>query len=228
MDLTKSEIRKAIIELEDNEEWNEELFAADNSFPFLSKEARKNYSEYLNRKYYVEVKEEGEWFQLSVKKGNETKELILSTDNLSLKAHKYDCHRMQIENFSYKSGNLPELPKGTPKLSYSGEETQIENENYILCNNNSTGYVSLCKKISKDDWEVLFDFEYECVDKDEFLEITNIDNENKDDEEVVECFEIVLEMFKVLHKYVEEEDSDNALKSFERIIPAKIKELKSK
>lgn len=45
MDLTKEEIRKAIIELEDNEEWDEDLFAADNSFPFLSKEARKNYSE---------------------------------------------------------------------------------------------------------------------------------------------------------------------------------------
>jgi hypothetical protein len=120
MDLTKEEIRKAIIELEDNEEWDENLFAEENSFPFLSKEARKNYSEYLGRKYYVEVKEEGKWFQLSIKKGNETKELILSTDNLSLKAHKYDCHRMWIENFSYKSGNLPELPEGTPKLSYSG------------------------------------------------------------------------------------------------------------
>ena len=88
MELTKEEIRRAILELEDNEEWDENLFAEENSFPFLSKKARKNYSEYLNRKYYVEVKEEGEWFQLSVKKGSETKELILSTDNLSLKAHK--------------------------------------------------------------------------------------------------------------------------------------------
>ena len=192
VELTKEEIRKAILELEDNEEWDENLFAKDNSFPFLSKEARKNYSEYLNRKYYVEVKEEGEWFQLSVKKGSETKELILSTDNLSLKAHKYDCHRMQIENFSYKSGNLPELPESTPKLSVSGEEIQIENENYILCNNNSIGYVSLCKKIGKDNWEVLFDFEYECIDKDEFLGITSINNENKTDEEVVRYFEIVL------------------------------------
>ena len=181
MELTKEEIRRAILELEDNEEWDENLFAEENSFPFLSKKARKNYSEYLNRKYYVEVKEEGEWFQLSVKKENETKGLILSTDNLSLKAHKYDCHRMQIENFSYKSGNLPELPESTPKLSVSGEEIQIENENYILCNNNSIGYVSLCKKIGEDNWEVLFDFEYECIDKDEFLEITSIDNENKDD-----------------------------------------------
>lgn len=228
MELTKEEIRRAILELEDNEEWDENLFAEENSFPFLSKKARKNYSEYLNRKYYVEVKEEGEWFQLSVKKENETKGLILSTDNLSLKAHKYDCHRMQIENFSYKSGNLPELPESTPKLSVSGEEIQIENENYILCNNNSIGYVSLCKKIGEDNWEVLFDFEYECIDKDEFLEITSIDNENKDDEEVVKYFEIVLEMFKVIHKYVKEEDADNVLKSFGRIIPAKIKELKTK
>lgn len=228
MELTKEGIKKAIIELEDNEEWNEDLFAEDNSFPFLSKEARKNYSEYLNRKYYVEVKEEGEWFQLSVKKGSETKELILSTDNLSLKAHKYDCYRMQIENFSYKSGNLPELPKGTPKLSYSGEVTQIENENYILFNDNSFGSVSLRKKIGKDDWEIIFNFEYECIDEDEFLEITSIDNENKTDEEVVKYFEIVLEMFKVLHKYAKEEDADNALKSFGRIIPNKIKELKEK
>ena len=135
---------------------------------------------------------------------------------------------MQIENFSYKSGNLPELPKGTPKLSYSGEVTQIENENYILFNDNSFGSVSLHKKIGKDDWETIFDFEYECIDKDEFLEITSIDNKNKTDEEVVKYFEIVLEMFKVLHKYAKEEDADNALKSFGRIIPAKIKELKGK
>ena len=228
MDLTKEEIRKAIIELEDNEEWDENLFAEENSFPFLSKEARKNYSEYLGRKYYVEVKEEGKWFQLSIKKGNETKELILSTDNLSLKAHKYDCHRMWIENFSYKSGNLPELPEGTPKLSYSGEVTRIESENYILFNDNSFGIVSLHKKIGKDDWEIIFDFEYECIDKDEFLEITSINNENKTDEEVVGYFEIILEMFKVLHKYAKEEDADYALKSFGRIIPAKIKELKAK
>ena len=228
MELTKEEIRKAILELEDNEEWDEDLFAEDNSFPFLSKEARKNYSEYLNRKYYVEVKEEGEWFQLSVKKGNETKELILSTDNLSLKAHKYDCHRMQIENFSYKSGNLPELPEGVSKLSISGEEIQVENENYILHNNNSIGFVSLYKKIGEDDWEILFDFEYECIDEDEFLEITSIDNESKTDEEVIRHFETVLEMFKTLHKYVKEEDADNVLKSFGRIIPAKIKELKTK
>ena len=228
MELTKEEIRRAILELEDNEEWDEDLFAEDNSFPFLSKEARKNYSEYLNRKYYVEVKEEGEWFQLSVKKENETKGLILSTDNLSLKAHKYDCHRMQIENFSYKSGNLPELPKGTPKLSYSGEVTQIENENYILFNDNSFGIVSLHKKIGKDDWEIIFDFEYECIDEDEFLKITSINNENKTDEEVVRYFETILEMFKVLHKYAKAENADNALKSFGRIIPAKIKELKGK
>ena len=35
-------------------------------------------------------------------------------------------------------------------------------------------------------------------------------------------------LFKVLHKYAKEEDADNALKSFGRIIPAKIKELKTK
>ena len=164
----------------------------------------------------------------SKKKGSEIKELILSTDNLSLKAHKYDCHRIQIENFSYKTGKLPELPKGTPKLSYSGEVTRIENENYILFNDNSFGIVSLHKKIGKDDWEIIFDFEYECIDKDEFLEITSINNENKTDEEVVGYFEIILEMFKVLHKYAKEEDADYALKSFGRIIPAKIKELKAK
>ncbi len=226
MELTKEEIKKAILELEDNEEWDEDLFAEDNSFPFLSKEARKNYSEYLNRKYYVEVKEEGEWFQLSVKKGSETKELILSTDNLSLKAHKYDRH-MQIENFSYKSGNFPEFPKSTPEFSYSGEIMYIENENFVLAHNNSFGTVSLYKK-SKDDWKIIFIFEYECIDEDEFLEITSIDNRNKTDEEVVKYFEIVLEMFKVLHKYAKEEDADNALKSFERIIPNKIKELKEK
>lgn len=226
MELTKEEIRRAILELEDNEEWDENLFAEENSFPFLSKEARKNYSEYLNRKYYVEVKEEGEWFQFLVKKENEIKQIILSTDNLSLKVHKYDCHRMWIENFSYKSGNLPELPKGTPKLSYSGEIMYIENENYILHNDNSFGSVLLYKKIGKDDCEFIFDFEYECIDKEEFLEITSINDENKTDEEVVGYFEIVLEMFKVLHKYVTEEDADYALKSFERIIPAKIKELK--
>ena len=105
---------------------------------------------------------------------------------------------------------------------------QIENENYILFNDNSFGSVSLRKKIGKDDWEIIFNFEYECIDEDEFLEITSIDNENKTDEEVVKYFKIVLEMFKVLHKYAKEEDADNALKSFGRIIPNKIKELKEK
>lgn len=106
--------------------------------------------------------------------------------------------------------------------------TQIENENYILFNDNSFGIVSLHKKIGKDDWETIFDFEYECIDEDEFLKITSINNENKTDEEVVRYFETILEMFKVLHKYAKEEDADNALKSFGRIIPAKIKELKGK
>ena len=226
MDLTKSEIRKAILELEDNEEWNENLFATDNSFPFLSKEARKNYSEYLGRKYYVEVKEEGEWFQLSVKKGIETKELILSTDNLSLKIRNY--YGMEIENFSYKAGKMPELPENVSELLYSSDTLYIENENYILSNDNNIGIVSLHHKAENGDRKSVFKFEVEYIDKVERFEIVSIGDKNKTDEEVVGYFEIVLEMFKVLHKYVKEEDADNALKSFGRIIPAKIKELKAK
>lgn len=226
MDLTKEEIRKAILELEDNEEWNEDLFDKENSFPFLSKEARKNYSEYLGRKYYVEVKEEGEWFQLLVKKGRETKELILSTDNLSLKIRNY--YGMEIENFSYKAGKMPELPEDIPKLLYSSDILSIENENYILSNNNNIGLISLYQKSENGVRKSVFKFEIEYIDKVERFEIVSIGDKNKTDEEVVGYFEIILEMFKVLHKYVKEEDADNALKSFGRIISAKIKELKIK
>ena len=226
MDLTKEEIRKAILELEDNEEWNEDLFDKENPFPFLSKEARKNYLEYLNRKYYFEVKEEGEWFQLSVKKGIETKELILSTDNLSLKIRNY--YGMEIENFSYKAGKMPELPEDIPKLLYSSDILYIENENYILSNNNNIGLISLYQKSENGVRKSVFKFEIEYIDKVERFEIVSIGDKNKTDEEVVGYFEIVLEMFKVLHKYVKEEDADNALKSFGRIISAKIKELKIK
>lgn len=226
MELAKEEIRKAIIELEDNEEWDEDLFAEDNSFPFLSKEARKNYSEYLNRKYYVEVKEEGEWFQLSVKKENETKGLILSTNNLSLKIRNY--YGMEIENFSYESGNLPELPEDVSELLYSSDTLYIENENYILSNDNNIGIVSLHQKSENGDRKSVFKFEVEYIDKVECFEIAGISDENKTDEEVVKYFEIVLEMFKVLHQYVKEKDADNALKNYEIMISSKIKELKTK
>lgn len=226
MELTKEEIRRAILELEDNEEWDENLFAEDNSFPFLSKEARKNYSDYLNRKYYVEVKEEGEWFQLSVKKENETKGLILSTNNLTLKIRNY--YGMEIENFSYKSGNLPELPEDVSELLYSSDTLYIENENYILSNDNNIGIVSLHQKFENGDRKSVFKFEVEYIDKVECFEIAGISDENKTDEEVVKYFETVLEMFKVLHQYVKEKDADNALKNYETMISSKIKELKGK
>lgn len=74
--------------------------------------------------------------------------------------------------------------------------------------------------------KILFDFEFECIDKDEYLEITAINNKNQTNEELVKYFEIVSEMYKTFHKYIREGDSGNVLKSLGRIIPLKIKELK--
>ena len=100
----------------------------------------------------------------------------------------------KILNFSYKGTNFPELPEENLNLSVAGKEMYIENEKYILRDDNSFGYVVLFEKNKFGKKKCLFDFEYKLsFEGDELLEITSINNENKTDEEVVGYFEIILE-----------------------------------
>ena len=72
----------------------------------------------------------------------------------------------------------------------------------------------------------LFGFEYELsFEGDELLEITSINDKNKTGKEVAEYFEIILEMFSAVHRYIKEENSDNKMKSYKRIITKKISSL---
>lgn len=75
----------------------------------------------------------------------------------------------------------------------------------------------------------LFDFEYELsFEGDELLEITKINDEeckNKTSKEIAEYFEIILEMFNVVYRYIKKENSVNKLESYKRIIPKKISSL---
>lgn len=228
--MTKEKIKDAIAQLEEQNEWNDALFAEENSFPVMSKKTRKDYLEFLNRKYHVEVNEKDDWFQLSVKKGNEIKSLFLSSDNVSLKITDYFSDGFfEIENFSYREGELPELPENIPALAVAGETMYIENGKYILEDDNSWGLVLLQKKLENDKKERIFSFEYELSNSDdEFLEIISIEKKGKTREEIVKYFEVALNMFKSLHKYIGQENSKRKMESYEKIISDKIKELANK
>ena len=106
------------------------------------------------------------------------------------------------------------------------EEMYIENENYILRDNNSFGTVALFEKNKFGKKKYLFGFEYELsFEGDELLEITSINDKDKTGKEVAEYLEIILEMFNAVHKYIKEENSDNKMKSYKRIITKKISSL---
>ena len=69
----------------------------------------------------------------------------------------------------------------------------------------------------------LFDFEYEfSFEGNELLEITSINDKDKTSKEVAEYFEIILEMFNAVHRYIKEENSNNKMKSYKKIIAKKI------
>ena len=89
MGLTKEEIKKAIIELEDNEEWDENLFAEDNSFPFLSKEARKNF-------YKIRFKKLDK-IDYQIEKGYLGSELFIETEKETIKFWDWKEHLKYTE-----------------------------------------------------------------------------------------------------------------------------------
>ena len=73
--------------------------------------------------------------------------------------------------------------------------------------------------------KILFDFEYELsFQGNEFLEITKIDD-TKDKKTIVKYFKVILEMFEAVHRYIKEENGNNKLESYKRIIPKKISSL---
>ena len=98
----------------------------------------------------------------------------------------------------------------------------IENEKYILRDDNSFGYVVLFEKNKFGKKKCLFDFEYKLsFEGDELLEITSINDKDKTSKEVAEYFEIILEMFNAVPRYIKEENNDNKMKSYKRIIAKK-------
>ena len=211
---------KATIEVEHENRFDNIFFDEEQPMPFFSKELRKENTE--AKKYIVETKENGEWFEFLVKsmQNNKIIKRFISTDNVSFKLCPMEGHT-EILNFSYKGENLPVLPEENLNLSVSGETMYIENEKYILRDNNSIGYIVLWKK-NKFGKKILFDFEYEVsFQGDEFLEITKIDD-TKDKKIIVEYFEIILKMLDTVSKYIKEENSIEKLESYKRIIPKKI------
>ena len=73
--------------------------------------------------------------------------------------------------------------------------------------------------------KIHFDFEYELsFQGNEFLEITKIDD-TKDKKTIVKYFKVILEMFEAVHRYIKEENGNNKLESYKRIIPKKISSL---
>lgn len=177
------------------------------------------------KKYTVETRENGDWFEFLVKSAQKNKmiERYISTDNVSFKLYPEGDYN-EILNFSYKGTNFPELPENL-NLSVSGEVMYIENEKYILRDNNSFGHVALFEKSKFGNKKYLFDFEYELsFESDELLEITKIDD-SKDKKDITEYFNIILEMFNAVYRYIKEENSVNKFESYKRIIPKKISSL---
>lgn len=216
----KDLLTKATIEVEYENKFDNIFFDEEQPMPFLSKELRKENAE--TKKYTVETKENGDWFEFLVNstQNNKIIERFISTDNVSFKLCPMEGHT-EILNFSYKGENLPVLPEENLNLSVSGETMYIENEKYILRDNNSIGYIVLWEK-NKFGKKILFDFEYELsFQGDELLEITKIDD-TKNKKDIVEYFEIILKMLDTVSKYIKEENSIKKLESYKRIIPKKI------
>ena len=211
----KDLITKTIKEVEYENKFDDMFFSEEYPMPFFSKELRKENAEI--KKYTVETRENGDWFEFLVKSVQKNKIIAkyISTDDASFKLWpRDDCN--EILNFSYKGTNFPELPKENLNLSVAGEEMYIENENYILNDDNSLGYVVLFEKNKSGKRKFLFDFEYELsFEGDELLEITSINDEQcENKKDVVKYFEIILEMFNVVHRYIKEENSVNKLENY--------------
>ena len=219
----KDLLTKATIEVEYQNKFEDAFFDEEYPMPFFSKELRKENTE--AKKYTVETKENGEWFEFLVNstQNNKIIKRFISTDNVSFKLCPMEGHT-EILNFSYKGENLPVLPEENLNLSVSGETMYIENEKYILRDNNSIGHIVLWKK-NKFEKKILFDFDYEVsFQDDEFLEIIKIDD-TKNKKDIVEYFEIILKMLDTVSKYIKEENSIEKLESYKRIIPKKISSL---
>lgn len=216
----KDLLTKATIEVEHENRFDNIFFDEEQPMPFFTKELRKENTE--AKKYTVETKENGDWFEFLVNstQNNKIIKRFISTDNVSFKLCPMEGHT-EILNFSYKGENLPVLPEENLNLSVSGETMYIENEKYILRDNNSIGYIVLWEK-NKFGKKILFDFEYELsFQGDELLEITKIDD-TKNKKDIVEYFEIILKMLDTVSKYIKEENSIKKLESYKRIIPKKI------
>ena len=219
----KDLLTKATIEVEYQNKFEDAFFDEEYPMPFFSKELRKENAE--AKKYTVETKENGEWFEFLVNstQNNKIIKRFISTDNVSFKLCPMEGHT-EILNFSYKGENLPVLPEENLNLSVSGETMYIENEKYILRDNNSIGHIVLWEK-NKFEKKILFDFDYEVsFQDDEFLEIIKIDD-TKNKKDIVEYFEIILKMLDTVSKYIKEENSIEKLESYKRIIPKKISSL---
>lgn len=141
----KDLLTKATIEVEHENRFDNIFFDEEYPMPFFSKELRKENAE--AKKYTVETKENGEWFEFLVEsmQNNKIIKRFISTDNVSFKLCPMEGHT-EILNFSYKGENLPVLPEENLNLSVSGETMYIENEKYILRDNNSIGYIVLWEK----------------------------------------------------------------------------------
>lgn len=219
----KDLIRKTIKEVEYESKFDDMFFSEEYPMPFFSKELRKENAEI--KKYTVETRENGDWFEFLVKSAQKNKmiERYISTDNVSFKLCPEGDYN-EILNFSYKGTNFPKLPENL-NLSVAGEEMYIENEKYILRDNNSFGHVVLFEKNKSGNKKCLFDFEYELsFEGKELLEITKIDD-SKDKKDIAEYFNIILEMFNAVYRYIKEKNSINKLESYKRIIPKKISSL---
>lgn len=219
----KDLITKTMKEVEYESKFDDMFFNQEYPMPFFSKELRKENAEI--KKYTVETRENGDWFEFLVKSAQKNKmiERYISTDNVSFKLCPEGDYN-EILNFSYKGTNFPELPENL-NLSVAGEEMYIENEKYILRDNNSFGHVVLFEKNKSGNKKCLFDFEYELsFEGKELLEITKIDD-SKDKKDIAEYFNIILEMFNAVYRYIKEENSVNKLESYKRIIPKKISSL---
>lgn len=216
----KDLLTKATIEVEHENRFDNIFFEEEYPMPFFSKELRKENAK--AKKYTVETKENGEWFEFLVKtQKNEILKRFISTDNVSFKLSPVGDH-YEIINFSYEGTNFPKLPEENLNLSVSGETMYIENEKYILRDNNSFGTVALFEKNKTGKKKYLFGFEYDVsFQGNELLEIIKIDDcKNKKD--IAKYFKVILEMFEAVHKYIKEENGNNKLESYKRIINKKI------
>ena len=142
----KDLIIKTMKEVEYENKFDDMFFSEEYPMPFFSKELRKENSEI--KKYEVETKENGDWFEFLVKSVQKRKIIgrYISTDNVSFKLWPRDDSN-EILNFSYKGTNFPELPKENLNLSVAGEEMYIENEKVEFKNIRNDDYETDFQKI---------------------------------------------------------------------------------